>query len=100
MSKTPQPPLEVIAPQAKLPVEQNQKEGSNDQAASPQPQLSKWRKLNPLRLQNVPPVPSERQVTREYGANILSRIFFEWMTPFMKVSSESRNPEYQQCLQN
>ncbi|KAH2647828.1 hypothetical protein KXW29_004375 [Aspergillus fumigatus] len=85
MSKTPQPPLEVIAPQAKLPVEQNQKEGSNDQAASPQPQLSKWRKLNPLRLQNVPPVPSERQVTREYGANILSRIFFEWMTPFMKV---------------
>ncbi|EAW25211.1 ATP-binding cassette transporter YOR1 [Aspergillus fischeri NRRL 181] len=85
MSKTSQPPLEVVAPQAKLPVEQNQTEGTNDQVASPQPQLSKWRKLNPLRLQKVPPVPSERQVTREYGANILSRIFFEWMTPFMKV---------------
>ncbi|GIJ82162.1 hypothetical protein Asppvi_000667 [Aspergillus pseudoviridinutans] len=84
MSKTPQPPLEVVVPQAKLPLEQNQAEGTKDQV-TPQPQLSKWRKLNPLRLQKVPPVPSERQVTREYGANILSRIFFEWMTPFMKV---------------
>ncbi|RHZ55383.1 hypothetical protein CDV55_103099 [Aspergillus turcosus] len=82
----PQPRSEVVVPtQTKLPLEQKQAEGTHDQVTPPQPQLSKWRKLNPLRLQKAPPVPSERQVSREYGANILSRIFFEWMTPFMKV---------------
>jgi hypothetical protein len=99
MSKTPQPPLEVVVPQAKLPLEQNQAEGMKDQV-TPLPQLSKWRKLDPLRLQKIPPVPSERQVTREYGANILSRIFFGWMTPFMKVSREISKPRKSACLQN
>lgn len=99
MSKTPQPPLEVVASQAKLPLEQNQAEGTNDHV-TPQPQLSKWGRLNPLRLQKIPPVPSERQVTREYGANIFSRIFFEWMTPFMKVSLEILRLRKSGCLQN
>ncbi|RHZ57689.1 ATP-binding cassette transporter YOR1 [Aspergillus thermomutatus] len=86
MTGTSQPQLEVVVPtQEKLPLEHKQAERTDDQVTAPQPQLSKWRKLNPLRLQKVPPVPSERQVTREYEANILSRIFFEWMTPFMKV---------------
>ncbi|KAJ5095932.1 ABC transporter integral membrane type 1 [Penicillium alfredii] len=50
------------------------------------PQPRKWyRKLNPLRLQKTPPVPSERSVSREYQASILSIISFQWMSPLMKV---------------
>lgn len=45
---------------------------------------SKWyRKLNPLRLQKIPPVPKERTVSREYGANFFSIITFQWMAPLM-----------------
>lgn len=101
MTETPQPQAEVVVPaQAKLPLEQKHAEGTDDQVTPPQPQLSKWRKLNPLRLQKAPSVPSERQVSREYGANILSRIFFEWMTPFMKVSPEISKLRKSACLQN
>ncbi|GAA3281456.1 hypothetical protein GCM10020218_035240 [Dactylosporangium vinaceum] len=42
--------------------------------------------LNPLRWQKIPPVPEERSVSREYGASFLSKLFFEWMSPLMKVS--------------
>ncbi|THC98110.1 hypothetical protein EYZ11_002398 [Aspergillus tanneri] len=47
--------------------------------------VSKWPSLNPLRLQKVPPVPEARMESREYGANILSRLLFRWMAPFMKA---------------
>ncbi|KAI5309703.1 hypothetical protein KEM55_002610 [Ascosphaera atra] len=44
----------------------------------------KWyRYLNPLRWQQVPPVPTEKRTTREYGANLLSQITFHWMAPLM-----------------
>jgi hypothetical protein len=92
----PQPQSAVVAPtQAKLPLEEKQAEQTDGQVTPSQPQLSKWRKLNPLRLQKAPPVPSYRQVSREYGANIFSRIFFEWMTPFMTVSPEISKPRNQ-----
>ncbi|KAL1852204.1 ATP-binding cassette transporter yor1 [Paecilomyces lecythidis] len=46
----------------------------------------KWYQLlNPLRLQKIPPVPSERTVSREYRANFLSVITFQWMWPLMNV---------------
>lgn len=49
-------------------------------------QKRKWyRKLNPLRLRKIPPVPEERTVSPEYGANILSIILFQWMSPLMDV---------------
>lgn len=50
-------------------------------------QQRKWyRRLNPLRLRKIPPVPQERTVSREYGASILSVITFQWMSPLMNVS--------------
>ncbi|KAL2004862.1 hypothetical protein VTN00DRAFT_3135 [Thermoascus crustaceus] len=46
----------------------------------------KWySRLNPLRLQKIPPVPTEREVSREYGASFLSVVTFQWMSPLMKV---------------
>lgn len=64
---------------------------SSDEAKDPnvdvQPmQKRKWYYwLNPLRLQNTPPVSIERFVSREYGASFFSAIFFEWMSPLIKV---------------
>ncbi|KAL3493893.1 P-loop containing nucleoside triphosphate hydrolase protein [Aspergillus germanicus] len=51
-------------------------------------QQRKWYRrwnLNPLRLQKIPPVPSERSVSREHGASFLSLAYFQWMSPLMKV---------------
>ncbi|GMG23351.1 unnamed protein product [Aspergillus oryzae] len=45
-----------------------------------------WFKLNPLRSSKTPPVPQERQVSREYGANLASLITFQWVNPIVKVS--------------
>lgn len=46
-----------------------------------------WRqRLNPLRWGRIPEVPEERIVSREYGASLLSKLTFEWMTPLMTVS--------------
>jgi ATP-binding cassette subfamily C (CFTR/MRP) protein 1 len=44
------------------------------------------RRFNPLRWQKVPPVPKERIVSREYGANFFSVVSFQWMAPLMHVS--------------
>ena len=45
-----------------------------------------YRNLNPLRWGAVPPVPTEREVSREYGAGFWSMITFQWMSPLMSVS--------------
>ncbi|OAQ99709.1 hypothetical protein LLEC1_02722 [Akanthomyces lecanii] len=43
-----------------------------------------WKqKLNPLRWGGTPEIPQERIVSREYGANFFSQLFFNWMTPLM-----------------
>ncbi|KAE8419738.1 P-loop containing nucleoside triphosphate hydrolase protein [Aspergillus pseudocaelatus] len=44
-----------------------------------------WCKLNLLRSRNIPPVPQERQVSREYGANFASLITFQWVAPIVKL---------------
>lgn len=53
------------------------------------PEKPWYGKLNPLRWGRVPNVPDERTVSGEYGANWLSLLTFEWMTPLMMVSGKS-----------
>lgn len=49
---------------------------------------AKWyRKFNPLRLRSIPPVPKERQVSKEYGAGFFSIVTFQWMSSIMTVRS-------------
>jgi len=42
-------------------------------------------KLNPFKKRNIPPVPSEREVTREYQAGFFSSLYFQWIAPLMSV---------------
>lgn len=44
------------------------------------------KRLNPLK-RNPPPVPAERQPSREYSANFFSKLTFQWISPLMSVSS-------------
>ncbi|EGE02097.1 ABC multidrug transporter [Trichophyton equinum CBS 127.97] len=44
-----------------------------------------YQSLNPIRLQKPPPVPTERAVSKEHGASLLSVITFQWMHPLMKT---------------
>lgn len=49
-------------------------------------QAKPWKqKLNPLRWGRIPPIPEERIQSREYGASIFSKLFFNWVTPLMTV---------------
>lgn len=41
--------------------------------------------LNPMKWGAPPPVPQMRQVSREYTANFLSLMTFQWMAPLMTV---------------
>jgi ATP-binding cassette subfamily C (CFTR/MRP) protein 1 len=61
---------------------------SKDEAKAPDVNVKKrkwYRKLNPMRLQKPPPVPTERSVSHEHGASFFSIISFQWMSPLMKV---------------
>lgn len=44
-----------------------------------------YKNLNPLKRGKAIPVPAERTVSKEYGANFLSVLTFQWMAPLMKV---------------
>lgn len=46
-----------------------------------------YKNLNPLRWGAIPPVPEERQASREYGAGFFSRLTFQWMAPMMSVGA-------------
>ena len=46
-----------------------------------------WRWLL-LQHRILPPIPSERGQSREYTANIFSKITFQWMTPLMNMGYE------------
>ncbi|KAI9714511.1 MAG: hypothetical protein M1820_000472 [Bogoriella megaspora] len=46
---------------------------------------SLWERINPLKRRRKPPVPKERQISREFGASIFSIISFQWMSPIMSV---------------
>lgn len=49
-----------------------------------------YKRLNPLKRGKAIPVPADRTVSREYGANILSLLTFQWMAPLMKVRPQPR----------
>jgi ATP-binding cassette subfamily C (CFTR/MRP) protein 1 len=42
-------------------------------------------KLNPFKRKNLPPVPAERVVTKEYQAGFFSALYFQWIGPLMSV---------------
>lgn len=42
-------------------------------------------KLNPLKWGSIPPVPEEREVSREYKAGFFSQLFFSWQASMMIV---------------
>jgi ATP-binding cassette subfamily C (CFTR/MRP) protein 1 len=44
-----------------------------------------YKNLNPMKWGAPPPVPEVRQVSREYTANFLSLMTFQWMAPLMTV---------------
>ena len=44
-----------------------------------------YKRLNPLKRSKKPPIPEERIVSREYGANFFSMLTFQWMAPIMMV---------------
>lgn len=89
------PPV-VATDNEKLQAASSDRSASGDEAKAPhlsvQPAKQKkswYRKLNPLRWQEAPPVPEERTPSREHGAPFLSVVTFQWMSPLMRVSSIS-----------
>lgn len=42
-------------------------------------------KINPLKWGDVPPVPGKREVSLEYRASLISKLFFSWQGPIMRV---------------
>ena len=49
-------------------------------------QKSPWyHKVNPFRIGKIPPIPEERRISREYGANFFSLLLFQWINPIMTV---------------
>ncbi|KAI1462199.1 ATP-binding cassette transporter protein YOR1-like protein [Annulohypoxylon moriforme] len=50
------------------------------------PAKKPWHRVfNPLLWGSIPPVPKEREVSREYGAGFFSKLTFQWMAPLMSV---------------
>ncbi|PGH12895.1 hypothetical protein AJ79_03995 [Helicocarpus griseus UAMH5409] len=58
-----------------------------EDAEPAKPERRWYRKLNPLRWRRIPPVPTERTVSKEYGAGFLSIMTFQWMAPLMTAMS-------------
>ncbi|KAI5924764.1 P-loop containing nucleoside triphosphate hydrolase protein [Camillea tinctor] len=54
-------------------------------SASTQPKKPWYKTPNPLRWGSIPPVPKERQASREYQAGFFSKLTFQWMAPLMNV---------------
>lgn len=59
---------------------------TTSRASVPQQSKPWYKQPNPLRWGSIPPIPKERQVSREYNAGFLSRLTFQWMAPLMSVS--------------
>jgi ATP-binding cassette, subfamily C (CFTR/MRP), member 1 len=56
------------------------------------PKRKPWYKTpNPFRWGKIPPVPEKRTVSREYTASFLSKVYFQWMSPLMSVSTRFRH---------
>ncbi|GAM88788.1 hypothetical protein ANO11243_068220 [Dothideomycetidae sp. 11243] len=58
----------------------------NQDSADIAPQKRSWsQRINPLKSKYPPPIPKEKQVSREYKASFLSKLTFQWMAPIMHV---------------
>lgn len=67
--------------------DQNKSDGGGKGVDSAYENKLRWyQRLNPIRLQKPPPVPTERAISKEHGASLLSVITFQWMHPLMMVS--------------
>lgn len=64
-----------------------EKDLSNDSRinAVQAPRRTLEEKLNPFKRKNLPPVPAERTVSREYQAGFFSALYFQWMAPLMSI---------------
>ncbi|KAK7911015.1 hypothetical protein PG985_013496 [Apiospora marii] len=58
---------------------------TTSRASIPQQSKPWYKQPNPLRWGSIPPIPKEREVSREYNAGFLSRLTFQWMAPLMNV---------------
>lgn len=58
---------------------------SRSVVAEPAKKKPWYKRLNPLKRSKKPPVPKERILSREYGANFFSMLTFQWMAPIMTV---------------
>ncbi|KAK8110590.1 uncharacterized protein PG998_007047 [Apiospora kogelbergensis] len=58
---------------------------TTSRASVPQKSKKWYKQPNPLRWGSIPPVPKEREVSREYHAGWFSRLTFQWMAPLMNV---------------
>ena len=56
-----------------------------DSTAGPQIKKPWYKRLNPLKRSQKPPVPKERSISREYGANFFYKLTFQWMAPIMST---------------
>ncbi|OAT11924.1 ATPase [Blastomyces gilchristii SLH14081] len=52
-------------------------------AESAKPQRTWYQQLNPFRWRQIPPIPTERTISKEHGAGYLSLITFQWMSSLM-----------------
>lgn len=58
------------------------------QAAESAKPPRRWsQRLNPFRWRQIPPVPTERTVSKEYGAGYLSLVTFHWISSLMTASN-------------
>lgn len=65
--------------------------GLETKSQSTQDQHDSWLdRANPLKKSNKPPVPTQRDVSREHGAGFFSLLTFQWMAPLMSVSRRTR----------
>ncbi|KAJ5294250.1 hypothetical protein N7508_009071 [Penicillium antarcticum] len=75
-------PLQVVVADEKARAALSSRSSSESKE---EPKKKWYQKLNPLRLQKIPPIPTERSTSHEHGASFFSIISFQWMSPLMKV---------------
>ena len=63
-------------------------------AAEPVEKKPWYKRMNPLKRSKKPPVPKDRVVSREYKANFLSMLTFQWMAPIMTVGPSRKYQLY------
>ncbi|PGH03930.1 hypothetical protein GX51_03766 [Blastomyces parvus] len=61
-------------------------------AESAKPRRAWYQQLNPFRWRQIPPVPTERAISKEYGAGYLSLITFQWMSSLMTAKTGYLRP--------